>query len=131
MENEKFEIIRKDFFLLADRLSRVTKSLEEATKVLKEITTSPPFTGLKTKSTDIEDRPWTTYGKERRRAQKGEAGWLKNPLFFDDIDDPLLTKLAERIKESEDGVVEGGYRYTFSGKEEQFIARKPVEKEEE
>jgi len=69
---------------------------------------------------ELEQLPWTAY-KTKEPAKEGEAGWI----FANTNGAEELVKAMQKCE----GKLElGAYVYRFSGKEKQFIARKPVKK---
>ena len=73
---------------------------------------------------ELDALPWLTY--KREPAESGHSGWIRNPLSpkFSNFNDPTATKLAKAL---EGGKLElGEYIYQLTGKEKQFIGRKPI-----
>jgi hypothetical protein len=69
---------------------------------------------------ELDKLPWTAY-KTKEPAKEGEAGWI----FANTEGAEGLVKVMQKCE----GKLElGAYEYRFSGKEKQFIARKPVKK---
>jgi hypothetical protein len=69
---------------------------------------------------ELDQLPWTTY-KTKEPAKEGEAGWI----FANTKGAEELVKAMQKCE----GKLElGAYEYRFSGKEKQFITRKPVKK---
>ena len=74
---------------------------------------------------ELDALPWTTY-RTKKPAEPGHSGWIRNPLSpkFSNFNDPTATKLAKAL---ESGKLElGEYIYQLTGKEKQFIGRKPI-----
>ena len=69
---------------------------------------------------EIDQLPWTTY-KTKEPAKEGEAGWIF-------ANTKGAEELAKAMQKSEGKLELGAYEYRFSGKEKQFITRKPVKK---
>ncbi|MEM2093569.1 MAG: hypothetical protein QXE16_04725 [Candidatus Bathyarchaeia archaeon] len=69
---------------------------------------------------ELDGLPWTAY-KTKEPAKEGEAGWI----FANTKGAEELVKAMQR---SEGKLALGLYEYRFSGKEKQFITRKPVKK---
>jgi hypothetical protein len=67
---------------------------------------------------ELDELPWTTY-KTKERAKEGEAGWI-----FANTEG--AEELVKAIQRSEGKLELGPYEYRFSGKERQFITRRPV-----
>jgi hypothetical protein len=67
---------------------------------------------------ELEELPWTTY-KTKERAKEGEAGWI-----FANTEG--AEELVKAIQRSEGKLELGPYEYRFSGKERQFITRRPL-----
>ena len=69
---------------------------------------------------ELDKLPWTAY-KTKEPAKEGEAGWI----FANTKGAEELVKAMQKCE----GKLElGAYEYRFSGKDGQFIARKPVKK---
>jgi len=69
---------------------------------------------------ELDQLPWTTY-KTKEPAKEGEAGWI----FANTKGAEELVKAMQKCE----GKLElGAYEYRFSGKEKNFITRKPVKK---
>jgi hypothetical protein len=69
---------------------------------------------------ELERLPWTAY-KTKEPAKEGEAGWI----FANTNGAEELVKAMQKCE----GKLElGAYEYRFSGKEKNFITRKPVKK---
>ncbi len=75
---------------------------------------------------DLDALPWLTYKKEP--AESGHSGWIKNPLKFDNFDDPAAEDLAKALTQAGGKLEFGEYVYQLSGKEKQFLNRKPLKK---
>lgn len=69
---------------------------------------------------ELDGLPWTTY-KTKEPAKEGEAGWIF-------ANTKGAEELAKAMEKSEGKLELGAYEYRFSGKEKQFITRKPVKK---
>ncbi len=69
---------------------------------------------------ELDELPWTAY-KTKEPAKEGEAGWIF-------ANTKGAEELAKAIEKSEGKLELGVYEYRFSGKDRQFIARKPVKK---
>jgi len=69
---------------------------------------------------ELDQLPWTTY-KTKEPAKEGEAGWIF-------ANTKGAEELAKAMQKSEGKLELGAYEYRFSGKETQFITRKPVKK---
>ena len=69
---------------------------------------------------ELDQLPWTTY-KTKQPAKEGEAGWIF-------ANTKGAEELAKAMQKSEGKLELGAYEYRFSGKEKQFITRKPVKK---
>jgi hypothetical protein len=69
---------------------------------------------------ELDQLPWTTY-KTKEPAKEGEAGWI-----FANTEG--AEELVKAMQKREGKLELGAYEYRFSGKEKQFIARKPVKK---
>ena len=76
---------------------------------------------------NLEALPWTTY-RTKELAEPGHTGWIKNPRNFPDFDDPVAADLAKTLTRSDGKLELGEYVYSLSGKEKQFINRKPIKK---
>jgi len=76
---------------------------------------------------DLDALPWLTY-KTKEPAKSDEAGWVKNPEHFSNFDSPVAAELAKALKRAGKKLELGEYEYSFSGKESQFISRRPVKK---
>jgi len=72
----------------------------------------------------LDALPWLTYKK--KPAEPGHSGWIKNPEYFPDFDDPVAVDLAKALTHSDGKLELGEYIYSLSGKEKQFINRKPI-----
>jgi hypothetical protein len=69
---------------------------------------------------ELDKLPWTAY-KTKEPAKEGEAGWI----FANTNGAEELVKAMQKCE----GKLElGAYEYRFSGKEKNFITRKPVKK---
>ena len=71
----------------------------------------------------LDELPWTPYREGHR------AGWIKNPAYFSNFDEPAAVELSKALKRAGGKLELGEYVYSFSGKEKQFISRKPARKE--
>jgi len=69
---------------------------------------------------ELDQLPWTTY-KTKEPAKEGEAGWIFTNTKG-------AEELAKAMQKSEGKLELGAYEYRFSGKERNFITRKPVKK---
>jgi hypothetical protein len=69
---------------------------------------------------ELDELPWTTY-KTKMPAKEGEAGWIF-------ANTKGAEELARAMQKCEGKLELGAYEYRFSGKEKQFITRKPVKK---
>jgi hypothetical protein len=69
---------------------------------------------------ELDVLPWTTY-KTKEPAKEGEAGWIFSNTKG-------AEELVKAMQKSEGKLELGAYEYRFSGKEKQFITRKPVKK---
>jgi len=69
---------------------------------------------------ELDGLPWTTY-KTKEPAKEGEAGWIF-------ANTKGAEELAKAMQKSEGKLELGACEYRFSGKEKQFITRKPVKK---
>jgi len=69
---------------------------------------------------ELDKLPWTAY-KTKEPAKEGEAGWI-----FANTES--AEELVKAMQKCEGKLELGAYEYRFSGKEKQFIARKPVKK---
>jgi hypothetical protein len=69
---------------------------------------------------ELDKLPWTAY-KTKEPAKEGEAGWI-----FANTEG--AEELVKAMQKCEGKLELGAYEYRFSGKEKQFIARKPVKK---
>jgi hypothetical protein len=69
---------------------------------------------------ELDQLPWTAY-KTKEPAKEGEAGWI-----FANTEG--AEELVKAMQKCEGKLELGAYEYRFSGKEKQFIARKPVKK---
>jgi hypothetical protein len=69
---------------------------------------------------ELEGLPWTSY-KTKEPAKEGEAGWIF-------ANTKGAEELAKAMQKTEGKLELGAYEYRFSGKEKQFITRKPVKK---
>jgi hypothetical protein len=69
---------------------------------------------------ELDQLPWTTY-KTKEPAKEGEAGWIF-------ANTKGAEELAKAMRKSEGKLELGAYEYRFSGKEKNFITRKPVKK---
>jgi hypothetical protein len=79
----------------------------------------------------LEELPWTRY-KTRERAEPGDAGWIKNPEYFEDVkEEPgrtLAMDLAKAIRAGEGKLQLGEYEFSLSGEDGRFIGRRPVKR---
>ncbi|MBT0160975.1 hypothetical protein G4O51_13440 [Candidatus Bathyarchaeota archaeon A05DMB-2] len=66
---------------------------------------------------ELDGLPWTTY-KTKEPAKEGEAGWIFASTKG-------AEELAKAMQKSEGKLELGTYEYRFSGKDSQFISRKP------
>ncbi len=78
---------------------------------------------------NLDTLPWTTY-RTKELAEPGHTGWIKNPRNFSDFDNPVAADLANALTRSDGKLELGEYVYSLSGKEKQFINRKPIKKTE-
>ena len=69
---------------------------------------------------ELGELPWTTY-KTKEPAKEGEAGWIF-------ANTKGAEELAKAMQKSEGKLELGAYEYRFSGKDRNFITRKPVKK---
>jgi hypothetical protein len=69
---------------------------------------------------ELDKLPWTAY-KTKEPAKEGEAGWIF-------ANTKGAEELVKTMQKCESKLELGAYEYRFSGKEKQFIARKPVKK---
>jgi DNA uptake protein ComE-like DNA-binding protein len=69
---------------------------------------------------ELDELPWTTY-KTKEPAKEGEAGWIF-------ANTKGAEELAKAMQKCEGKLELGAYEYRFSGKEKNFITRKPVKK---
>ena len=78
--------------------------------------------------TDLDALPWLTYQKEP--AEPGHSGWIKNPAYFSNFFEPAAAELSKALTRAGRKLELGEYVYSFSGKEKQFISRKPAKSKE-
>jgi len=98
----------------------VRMSLEDILDQWLSVEAKPEVEVPKLDLTELDKLPWTAY-KTKEPAKEGEAGWI----FTNTEGAEELVKAMEKYE----GKLElGAYEYRFSGKEKQFIARKPVKK---
>lgn len=76
---------------------------------------------------DLDELPWKTY-KTKEPAEPGHSGWMRNPLKWDNFDDPVAVDLAKALTRTGGKLELGEYVYRLSGKEKQFIGRRAIKK---
>lgn len=82
---------------------------------------------------ELEELPWTKWKKDeqgnRIKASPGEPGWIKNAAYFTDFEAPAVQlELTKALKKAGGKLDLGQYLFSFSGKEEPFITRRPKKK---
>lgn len=114
---------------LTARLREIRESWRRLPQEVKaEITEAGMFDLI-----ELDNLPWTRWLKDEKgqhvRAEPGEPGWIKNPLYFKDLPaEECQVKLANALVKAGGRLKLGDYVYSFSGKEKQFINRKPLPK---
>ena len=78
---------------------------------------------------DLDALPWLTY-QTKEPAEPGKAGWIKNPAYFSNFFEPAAAELSKALTRAGGKLELGEHIYQFSGKEKQFISRKPVKRKE-
>jgi len=83
---------------------------------------------------ELEQLPWMKWKKDeqgnRVPAGQGEPGWIKNPAYFTGLEAPQVQlELAKALARAGGKLELGEYLFSFSGKEKQFITRRPVKRE--
>ena len=98
----------------------VRMSLEDILDQWLSVEAKPEVEVPKLDLAELDKLPWTAY-KTKEPAKEGEAGWI----FANTKGAEELVKAMQKCE----GKLElGAYEYRFSGKDGQFIARKPVKK---
>ena len=130
-----FAIQRDMHRALADRYDKLIMELapelfEEAPLTKGEIEAIPRID-----LDELEKLPWTKWQKDEKGnripADPGDAGWVKNPSYFTNMDaPPVQLELAKAIKKAGGQLELGPYVFKYSGKQEQFIARTTKKKAE-
>lgn len=84
-----------------------------------------PITGVpKLDLGDLDELPWMTF-KTKVPAEPGHAGWMKNPLAWDNFDNDVAAELAKAIARAGGKLVLGDCTYTLSGDNDKFLGRHP------
>jgi hypothetical protein len=98
----------------------VRMSLEDILDHWLSVEAKPEVEVPKLDLAELDKLPWTAY-KTKEPAKEGEAGWI-----FANTEG--AEELVKAMQKCEGKLELGAYEYRFSGKEKQFIARKPVKK---
>lgn len=119
--------IKEGLMAIATKLEELDKCYGELPAEVKAEIESIPRIDL----ADLEELPWMKWEKDeqgnRVPAGPGEAGWIKNPAYFTSLEaPPVQLELVKALTKAGGKLELGEYKFTFSGSDKQFMARRPI-----
>jgi hypothetical protein len=110
----------------SDSVDVVERARLEAEQIVNQWLKEPPLSTTEVPHIDIAELaklPWKSY-QTKEAAKPGEAAWI-----FANVQG--VEELAKALKKSSgEKLILGDQEYSFSGKEKQFISRKPAKSKE-
>lgn len=126
LEEAMLDTVIEGYQSIVNRLKELRKAWGELPQATRAHMGTVPGINLE----ELEKLPWTTWKKDeegnRTPAKPGEPGWVKNPAYFTSLETPpIQLELVEAIKKAGGKLELGGYTFSFSGKDEMFVTRRP------
>lgn len=122
----KVDAIVEGLQAILEHVQELDRAYQEAPKEVQAEIDAIPRTDL----AELEKLPWTRWQKDeqgnRIPARQGESGWLKSPAYFTSLEaPPAQLELVKAIKKAGGKLELGEYTFSFSGKSDMFITRRP------